>query len=174
MKKFISAWLILLCLAACEKPEDVDPLPAKPERFMRYYRSEKDTRTPRPGKWSGQNTYDLPGVASTTIPAWRLIRYLNNSDSLFELHWYSSPDSFTFVQPADTMRYTIVFDETNTSCGVQRTVWEWESTAYFRNDTMVEHGTVNYRWYYYGELRKQSRGTWQSWVTWERKMLGYN
>jgi hypothetical protein len=158
---------MMICLISCEK-EPENPGSEITNRTARGFRTNKDVRTPKEGEWQGENTFDLPNVASKTMPAWRRIQYLN--DSLFKVQWYSHPDTFDLVTPCDTMRYEMVFDQTNTTCGIQRTIWQWNVTAFMVGDTLCESGTIYYQFYYYGILRKESIGSWSSKVTWKRKV----
>ncbi len=157
--------LFCACLMSCTKDTEIVPEIA-PERTKSAYRTNRDTRTPKQGVWEGKSAVLLHSDSALINKAFRTIRY--TSDSTVTIQWWTNPDTAILVQVADTLRYVYTSDQFNNSCGEQRTIYDYTSTGFVRNDTLFESGTVRYRWYYYGQLRKELTGTWQSWVKFKR------
>ncbi len=153
------------CLMSCTKDSEIVPEIA-PKRHGRATWLTKDVRTPKQGIYEGQGSVILHSDSALINKAFRTIRY--TSDSTVTIQWWSNPDTAILVDVADTLRYVYTSDQTNTSCGEQRTIYDYTSTGFVRNDTLFESGTVRYRWYYYGQLRKELNGTWESWVKFKR------
>jgi len=53
----------------------------------------------------------------------------------------------------------MTYDRTNTSCGLQRSIYDYSVTTIRKGDSVFESGAVRYRWYYEGNLIKDLQGT---------------
>lgn len=159
--------LICACLLSCTKDAEIVPEIA-PERTKSVFMTNRDTRTPKQGVWEGKSFILLHSDSALINKAFRNIRY--TSDSTVTIQWWTIPDTAILVNVADTLRYVYTSDQTNTSCGEQRVIYDYTSTGFVRNDTLFESGTVRYRWYYYGQLRKELNGTFESWVKFKRHL----
>jgi len=162
MKYLFLCLALVLCLCSCTKDEVITPnkaLPFPP-------RPVPDLRVPREGMWDGLMQYNITGVVDQCIHAQRQIRYI--SDSTFTVKWWSAPDTCDTARVADTIRYRIVYRDHNLNCGDQLTIIAFDVTGYIRNDTLHETGTVDYSWFYYGELRKHATGQLSAHTKWLR------
>lgn len=78
------------------------------------------------------------------------------------MRWWSFPDTTTRIKNTDTLKYRMVYDNTNTSCGIQRSVYYYHARSYMAGDTLIESGTVEHRYYYEGRMVKHLFGDWRS------------
>jgi hypothetical protein len=159
--------LLLLILSACEPDEQEQDI-VYADRTMRYFRTDKDVRKPKAGVWRGELHFVIPDKYDVTAHAIREVRYL--SDSTFDMRWWSYPDTSVTVNVTDTLRYVMPLHWHNTSCGVQDTWHIYDVTGIFRNDTLFETGTLEYKFYYYGELKQHFFGTFTAYSMFERKL----
>jgi hypothetical protein len=114
------------------------------------------------------NGWRMKFVYDVIVPAIREVRYL--SDSTFDMRWWTYPDTSVTVNVTDTLRYVMPLHWHNTSCGVQDTWHIYDVTGIFRNDTLFETGTLEYKFYYYGELKQHFFGTFTAYSMFERKL----
>jgi hypothetical protein len=56
----------------------------------------------------------------------------------------------------------MTYDRTNTSCGYQRSVYDFTAISYMVNDSLFESGTVRHRFWYEGRLLKDINGIWSA------------
>lgn len=149
-------YFICLILLSCEK-EGIEPLnPINPIPFI----SHRDTSHFKTGRYRGETHLIIPGQEVDKIqPAYREIVQVNND---YLVRWWSAPDTTALATISDTLHYTMVFDVTNTSCGLQRFVYDYTVTSYRINDSIFESGTVRHRWYYNNQLMKDMQGTFES------------
>lgn len=144
--------ILAFIFLSCDKIEHTEPIPLEPWQVC----------IPQ-GYWDGQITYTIPGIVENyTIPCPHTFRQI--TDSTISIQWWSAPDTCDTIVCADTLFYTIALRKHNESCGYQDTWFIFNSTGFFRNDSLFEHGQVEYLYYNNKVLRMQSYGQWQSWV----------
>jgi len=144
--------LIFACLilASCVD-EPVEPEPRKGTPFQ----STRDTSTYKTGRYYGTMHLQIPGQVDVVNVAYREIFQYQSS---YVMRWWSAPDTTSLAAIADTLRYTMTHDVTNTSCGVQRFVYDYTVTTTRHYDSIFEHGSVRYRFYFNGALLKDLPG----------------
>jgi hypothetical protein len=162
MRTIVFAWL-LLCFVGCEK----EPFAPEPQNRRATGIITNRNRSPREGTYEGELQYSIPDMVDQTIYTQRQITYLN--DSLIVIKWWSKPDTCDTISITTGITYTMAFRKASNTCGNQEVFYIWNSSGQVKNDTIFEHGTVEYRFYFEGELRVNRHGQWQSWVKWKSK-----
>lgn len=145
--------LILTCLilASCEV-EDIQPVEViQPRPFV----SHRDTSSFKTGRYNGTMHLQIPGHTDIVNPAYREI-FTHQGN--YVMRWWSAPDTTSLAPIADTLHYTMTHDVTNTSCGIQRFVYDYTVTTTRQYDSIFEQGTVRFRWYFNGTLQKDLPG----------------
>jgi len=154
MKTLTAAGLLLMCLSftSCEV-ESIDPVAViQPHPFQ----SQRDTATFKTGRYSGESRLIIPGQVDITNPAYL---ELFQCENLYVVRWWTSPDTVSLAAITDTLRYVMTYDRTNTSCGLQRSIYDCSVTTIRKGDSVFESGAVRYRWYYEGNLIKDLPGS---------------
>lgn len=151
--------LFMFLLFGCSKADDVLPEPIhEPVIICNQFKT---------GRYLGKHTMDIPGNATVINTATREI--YQEGDSLV-IRWWSCPDTTATALIQDTLTYIMTYDRINTSCGHQRSVYDFTATSYMINDSLFESGTVHYRFWYEGRLLKDITGTWSAKFRWIDKL----
>jgi len=101
--------------------------------------------------YEGTITYSINGmVEDRTTYTRRII----TSDSIVK--WCDKPDTTAQIVSG---RYNMSLVFKSTSCGDQVSVYDYTTITAITDSTVTESGTITYRFYYNGELRKTLHGT---------------
>lgn len=156
MKKHLNIFVILLIgITACEK-DMVSGIEPVPEIVI----ESPDTVSIKTGRYSGEMWMYLPDRDTICMSGYREV-YRDDKGYLV-MRWWSFPDTTTRIKNTDTLKYRMVYDNTNTSCGIQRSVYYYHARSYMAGDTLIESGTVEHRYYYEGRMVKRLFGDWRS------------
>jgi hypothetical protein len=155
MKIIIAIMAAVLLFAACEK-EAIEPQPS--ERTGTAYTGTRDTRNPLPGIYEGTMYYSIPGHVDTNVVyTRRTIRYTDDTTEI-TIKWADIPDTIAFATPVAVISYTMTLIFESESCGLQKAIYDYYTTATVSYDSIFETGTIRYRWYYDNELRRDLTG----------------
>lgn len=149
----LTYYLILMLMCACAKEGDLiaeEPIP--------HIIVAGGTVTIKTGRYSGEMWMYLPDRDTICVHAYREI-YRDDKGYLV-MRWWSFPDTATRTKDSDTLHYRMVYDNTNTSCGIQRSVYYYQVKSYMSGDKLIESGTVEHRYYYEGRMVKHLFGEW--------------
>jgi len=160
-------YLIAIVLVSCIKEEPAAEFePMQPNKAYGYI-SEKDTRRPKQGEYWGTMTINVPGLVTTPISAWRVVRY--NGKNAY-IQWFSDQYSLKSIKPGENISYSFTERHENNSCGNQVSIFDYHVTSHCTGDSMIESGTIRYRFYYEGKLLTDTTGTYTAGVKWCRKV----
>lgn len=151
----LTYYLILMLMCACAKEGYLiveEPIP--------QITSTEDTARIKTGRYSGEMWMYLPDRDTICMSSYREV-YRDDKGYLV-MRWWSFPDTTTRIKNTDTLKYRMVYDNTNTSCGIQRSVYYYHARSYMAGDTLIESGTVEHRYYYEGRMVKHLFGDWRS------------
>jgi hypothetical protein len=160
-------YLLAIVLISCIKEEPAKEYQPKQHNVAYGFHSQKDTRRPKQGEYWGTMTISVPGLVTTPISAWRVVRYNGNYVSI---QWWSDHDSLVQVKPGKNIRYQFTKRNENNSCGNQVTVFDYDVTCHCTGDSLIETGIIRHLFYYEGRLLTDTTGTYTAGVKWCRKV----
>jgi hypothetical protein len=155
MKLNIIFYIISIFLVACAKDDIINIEPIKPIEIILT-----DTSNIKTGRYRGEMWLYLPDRDTIYNFSYREI-YRDKKGYLI-MRWWSHPDTTSKMKDADTLKYKMTYDNTNTSCGIQRSIYIYMSKSYMNEDTLIEFGTVEHKFYYQYNMIKHIFGHWSS------------
>lgn len=147
----------LLCaFASCDKQEHISDADIRQGTATH---ASRETRVPMPGIYEGIITITIPGyVENSTQYTRRTITYITGPDEV-HIKWCDIPDTFAIAQSGKEFGYVMTLKFSSSSCGQQDAIFDYTVQATSQYDSLFESGTIRYRWYYEGELRRDLPGT---------------
>ena len=138
----------IFALIGCAKEQQPEPVQLKTHQFT--LKSDKLES----GIYPGYRWIDIP--CAFTVDGSCTQTLTVDGDSL-TVKWCNETAPVKCLL-SDTINYTITYDYTSDGCGNQRTVINYTMTGTFRNDSLIQTGQINYRYFYNGKLTKQCSG----------------
>ena len=138
----------IFALIGCAKEQQPEPVQLKTHQFT--LKSDKLESGIYPGyRWiSIPCAFEVEGTCTQTLTV--------DGDSL-TIQWCNETAPAKCLL-SDTINYLITYDFTSYGCGTQRTVINYTMTGIFRNDSLIQTGLINYRYFYNGQLTKHCSG----------------
>lgn len=139
--------IIIFAMIGCSK-EQTQPDQTKSDQFtLKYNKLES-------GIYLGYRWISIPCAFTTESACTQTLTV--DGDSI-TIQWCNETVPARCLL-SDTINYLITYDFTSYGCGTQRTVIDYTMTGVFRNDSLIQTGLINYRYFYNWQLSKQCSG----------------